>query len=313
MSLKLERKVSVGVHVPTVAATALPSAEAYGQFFRDCEALGFDALWFEDRILHPVHLADPMLMLTWAAAHTRQMLLGSAVMVLNLRQAPVLARQLVSLNHLSNSRLVLGLSVGGRPDEYAALGITKRVAAFHENFEVLMELMRGEPVTHSGRLYTLQDAVVRPSASPPVLMGGIVDAALARAGRLADGWIMAPFGSLDVFRHSWDTVRKAAISAGRDAEALVAGRLLYVQVDDHAQRAEAELTRFLHAYYGPDYDVAEHAIYGPADHVIERLSAQIEAGITHLMLGVPSLDSAALRRLAVDVMPALRRCSPSRL
>ena len=55
---RLSRRISVGIHVPTVSTTGLEGAETYAAFFRTCEALGFDALWTEDRILHPAPIAD---------------------------------------------------------------------------------------------------------------------------------------------------------------------------------------------------------------------------------------------------------------
>ena len=84
--------VSVGIHVPSVSVAPLGSGEAYGEFFRQVESLGLDAIWTEDRIFHHANLLDSVLLLTWVAAHTRRILLGTAVMVLNLRHAPVVAR-----------------------------------------------------------------------------------------------------------------------------------------------------------------------------------------------------------------------------
>lgn len=116
---------------------------------------------------------------------------------------------------------------------------------------------------------------------------------------------MAPFGSLDDFRRGWSLVRAAAEEAGRDPDALVAGRLLYVAVDDDRDRARAALQGFLHGYYGDRFDVDRHAIFGSPAEVRTRLQEQVAAGISHLMLGVPTLELAHLRRLAREVLPAL--------
>ena len=125
-----------------------------------------------------------------------------------------------------------------------------------------------------------------------------VDSAGVVAG--GDGWIMAPFGTLEDFERGWAVARAAAQAAGRDAEALVAGRLLYVAVDEDRARAEASLTTFLHGYYGPSFDVRRHAIFGPPAEVAARLREQVDAGITELMLGVPTLDPTHLRRIAEE-------------
>jgi alkanesulfonate monooxygenase SsuD/methylene tetrahydromethanopterin reductase-like flavin-dependent oxidoreductase (luciferase family) len=285
----------------------LDSGDAYASFFQQVEALGFDAIWTEDRIFHAANMLDSVVLLTWAAAHTRRVLLGTAVLVLNLRQAPVVARQVSTLHHLCGERLVLGVSLGGRPGEYAGLNMpmARRVSLFRESVDVLRQLFTGQPVAYEGQFFSLQDATVRPAATIPIFMGGIVEAALRRAGELADGWIMGPFGTPQDFQQGWHVVRQAAQAAGRDPDSLTAGRLLYVAVDDNRDRARETLRLFLHSYYGPNFDVDRHALFGSAEEVAARLREQVEAGITHLMLGVPTLDHHHLRLLAEQVAPAV--------
>jgi alkanesulfonate monooxygenase SsuD/methylene tetrahydromethanopterin reductase-like flavin-dependent oxidoreductase (luciferase family) len=298
----------VGIHVPSVNVAGLAGGQAYGAFFREVEQLGLDAIWVEDRILHPAPLADALLLLTWAAAHTERLLLGTAVLVLNLRLAPVVARQVSTLGHLAGDRLALGVSLGGRPEEYQGLGIPmeRRVTLFREGLEVLRRLLDGAPVDHDGAFFPLHEATVRPGAPVPLLIGGVADGAIRRAGELGDGWIMAPFGSLEDFGRGWSIARAAAAAAGKEPDSLIAGRLLYVAVDDDRARAREALGTFLHGYYGPGFDVDQHAIFGPAGEVAARLREQVDAGISHLMLGVPTLDHDHLRRLAEEVAPALR-------
>jgi len=119
----LKPQLSIGLHVPAFSPQPLPAAAQYANFFRRSEALGFDALWVEDRILHNTPLLDPLMLLAWAVANTDTMLLGTAVLALNLRRAAVLARQLATLQHLCEGRLALGVSIGGQPKEYAAVGV----------------------------------------------------------------------------------------------------------------------------------------------------------------------------------------------
>lgn len=301
-------QVSIGIHVPSVAATSLGSGEEYATFFQQVEAAGFDAIWTEDRIFHASPMLDSVVLLTWAAAHTRHVFLGTAVLLLNVRQAPVVARQVSTLHHLCGGRLVLGVSLGGRPDEYSALRVPmeRRVTVLRESIAVLRQLLSGQPVTYEGEFFPLREALVRPAATLPLWMGGIVDRALHRVGALADGWIMGPFGTPDDFRQGWRLVQEAAQAAGKNPASLTAGRLLYVAVDDNRAQAREALQTFLHSYYGTRFDVDRHALFGPAEEVASRLREQIDAGITHLMLGVPTLDPDHLQRLAEQVVPVLR-------
>jgi alkanesulfonate monooxygenase SsuD/methylene tetrahydromethanopterin reductase-like flavin-dependent oxidoreductase (luciferase family) len=217
-------------------------------------------------------------------------------------------RQVSTLSHLSGGRLALGVSLGGRPNEYQGLGVPmeRRVAVLRESLAVLRQLLTGQLVEHQGRFFQLQDAVVRPAAEIPIYMGGRAEGALRRAGELADGWIMGPFGTVQDFRHSWPIVQEAARAAGKDPDALVAGRLVYVAVDEDRIRAREALRSFLHGYYGPRFDVDQDTVFGSPAEVAMRLREQVDAGITHLMLGVPTLDLAHLRRVAEHVAPALR-------
>ena len=301
-------QVSVGIHVPSASVAALGSGAAYAEFFRQVEALGLDAVWTEDRLFHGANMLDSLMLLGWAAASTRRIQLGTAVLVLNLRHAAVVARQVSTLSHLSGGRLALGVSLGGRPNEYQGLGVAleRRVSVFRESVAVLRRLLTGQSVEHQGAFFHLHEATVRPAAEVPIYFGGRAEGALRRAGELADGWIMGPFGTVQDFRQSWRLVQDAAGAVGRDSDALVAGRLLYVTVDEDRDRARETLRPFLHGYYGPTFDVDQHAIFGPPADVAARLREQVEAGITHLMLGVPSLDLAHLRRIAEHVAPLLR-------
>lgn len=300
--------MSVGIHVPSASVAPLDSGEAYAEFFRQVEALGLDAAWTEDRIFHDANMLDPLMLLAAAAACTRRIELGTAVLVVTLRAAAVVARQVSTLQHLSGGRLALGVSLGGRPEEYAAVGVpmNRRVAVFRESVAVIRQLLAGTAVNHQGQFVRLEKATVRPAAKVPLYVGGHADGALRRAGAMADGWIMSPFGTVRDFPRLWGVVQDAARAAGRNPDALVAGRLLYVAVDDDRARAREALRAFLHGFYGSRFDVDQHAIFGPPAEVAARLVEHVQAGITKLMLGVPSLDLAHLRRVAHEVAPLVR-------
>jgi alkanesulfonate monooxygenase SsuD/methylene tetrahydromethanopterin reductase-like flavin-dependent oxidoreductase (luciferase family) len=300
--------VSVGIHVPSASVTPLDSGEAYAEFFRQVEALGLDAVWTEDRIFHDANMLDPLMLLASAAVCTRRIELGTAVLVVTLRAAAIVARQVSTLQHLSGGRLALGVSLGGRPEEYAAVGVpmNRRVAVFRESIAVIRQLLAGAAVNHQGQFARLEKATVRPAAQVPLYVGGHAEGALRRAGAMADGWIMSPFGTVRDFPRLWGVVLDAARAAGRNPDALVAGRLLYVAVDDDRARARESLRAFLHGFYGSRFDVDQHAIFGPPAEVAARLVEHVQAGITKLMLGVPSLDLAHLRRVAHEVAPLVR-------
>ena len=150
--------VSVGIHVPSSAVAALDSGEAYAEYFRQVEALGLDAVWTEDRIFHDASMLDPLMLLASAAACTRRIELGTAVLVVTLRAAAVVARQVSTLHHLAGGRVALGVSLGGRPEEYKAVGVpmNRRVTVFRESVAVIQKLLAGGPVDHDGQFFRLE-------------------------------------------------------------------------------------------------------------------------------------------------------------
>src|SRR5438876_214235 len=101
-------------------------------------------------------------------APPRRIRRGTAVLVLTLRNAAVLARQVSTLHHLSGGRLALGVSLGGRPEEYLALDVPmkRRVAVFRESVTVLRRLLARQPVDHQGQFFHLENATGRRGRSP---------------------------------------------------------------------------------------------------------------------------------------------------
>jgi alkanesulfonate monooxygenase len=299
--------VSVGIHVPVFSAGPLPSGAEYSRFFREVEELGLDAVWFEDRVFHQTPLLDSVTMMTWAAACTSRITIGTGVMVLNVRNAVMVARMASTLQHLSGGRLALGISLGGQPAEYVAAGVPmeRRTAVFSDSIRVLRGLLRGEPVHHEGARFQLDGATIRPAANVPLYIGGRAEGALRRAGRLGDGWQMGPFEDLEGFKAGWAIVREAASQAGRDPDSLTAGRLIEVCVDADPARARETLASFLRVYFAT-MDVDKHCIYGTPADVAARLRQYVDAGMTQFMLGVPNLDSSHLRLIAEEVAPVLR-------
>jgi len=274
--------------------------------------MGYDSLWTEDRVFHAANFLEPLTLLSWAAANTERIQLGTAVLLLALRNAPALARQISTMDYLSGGRLNLGISIGGQPGEYLGLGLkqSERVARLRESIDVLNLLLSGEPVTYLGKYYKLDEATVKPGVARlggvPLYMGGKVDAVLQRAAEMTNGWIGGPFSPPDDYRTTLDTVHEYARRAGRDIRDLEAGKLVYVSVDDDKQCALEKLKSFISDYYGQRIDITEHGVFGPAEEVIERLRLYSEAGVTMFMLGVPTLDITHIERIAQDVIPYLR-------
>ena len=184
-----------------------------------CERRGIDSLWFPDRIA--TEAVEPLVALGWAAGRTEHLKLGTGVVVLPGRNPAVVAHQLCSLAALAPRRIlpVFGLQPAASSERTAYPVPGPRAAVLEEALEVVRRLLTEESVTHHGRFFTLDDAVVEPRPAKPLdlWLGGLVPAALRRVGRLADGWLasfVTPGEAADARR----VIAEAADAAGREVE-----------------------------------------------------------------------------------------------
>jgi probable F420-dependent oxidoreductase len=191
--------MKLGIHLPHVGRKAGPVA--IRRAAEQAEALGFADVWASEHIIIPrgapyppsAIFLDPVLTLTWAAAYTSRVGLGTSVLVLPMRHPLPLAKELATLQNLSGGRLTMGAGVGWMEAEFAALG-----APFHERGKRMDEglaMMRAvwseDPVTFPSKSIPAEIHDMRmlphPCAPIPIWIGGSSDAAIRRAARM-DGW-----------------------------------------------------------------------------------------------------------------------------
>ncbi|MBV9686753.1 MAG: TIGR03619 family F420-dependent LLM class oxidoreductase [Alphaproteobacteria bacterium] len=190
----------VGIHLPHIGRKAGP--EAIRRAAVQAEELGFADVWSSEHIIIPrgapyppsAVFYDPVLTLTWAAAFTKKIGLGTSVLVLPMRHPLPLAKELATLQDLSEGRLILGAGVGWMEAEFAALGTPfhERGRRMDEGIAMMRAVWSEDPVTFRARHITavIEDMrmLPKPIKPIPVWIGGASEPALARAVKLADGW-----------------------------------------------------------------------------------------------------------------------------
>jgi alkanesulfonate monooxygenase SsuD/methylene tetrahydromethanopterin reductase-like flavin-dependent oxidoreductase (luciferase family) len=155
---------------------------------------------------------------------------------------------------------------------------------------LLRQLWSGEPVSYGGRYFggfaevSMQPPARQPGG-PPIWVGGRADAALARAGRLADGWI-AYVVTPETYRAGLEKIAAAAESAGRKIEHFGTGHLLFARLDETYDKALDAAAATLSNRYAMDFRRAaeRYAALGRPEEVAERIRAFHEAGVRHLVL-----------------------------
>jgi probable F420-dependent oxidoreductase len=189
--------VRLGIHLPQYGRVA--SVDAIVRAARHAEELGFADVWVSDHIVHPAgqsypspHLYDPLVTLTWAAAVTDRVGLGTSVLVLPQHNPLTLANTLASLDALSGGRVTVGAGVGWSEAEFEALGydFANRGARTDEIIDVLRAAWRDDPATFEGEHYAFADVRVlpKPAHNIPIWVGGGTSRAHRRAVEKADGF-----------------------------------------------------------------------------------------------------------------------------
>ncbi|MGE5205395.1 MAG: LLM class flavin-dependent oxidoreductase [Chlamydiota bacterium] len=222
----------------------LGTAENLVKVAQRAEELGYDSLWVTERLLWPVkpqnpypatpdgslppqykHSLDPLETLTFVAAHTRKIALGTSVLDMPYYNPVMLARRTTTLDVLSGGRLRLGLGLGWSKDEYQAAGApAKNHGTYAEEFlQVLKAIWTTDPAEFQGTFFTLPKSIIGPKPvqkpHPPIYLAAFAPAALNRLARLADGW--NPVGMpLEAMAATMGQIRQMAKDAGRNPASL---------------------------------------------------------------------------------------------
>ena len=192
-----DAQIEVGVHLPQYGRVA--SADALTRAARHAEELGFRDVWVSDHTVHPAeqsypspYLFDPLVALTWAAAVTERVRLGTSVLVVPTHEPLSLANRLASLDHLSGGRLLLGVGVGWSEREYAAVGrdFASRGRQLDEALDLFRTVWRDDPASFDGEFTSFADIRVlpKPAGDIPIWVGGTSEPAFRRAVAKGDGY-----------------------------------------------------------------------------------------------------------------------------
>ncbi|KQX69790.1 TIGR03619 family F420-dependent LLM class oxidoreductase [Angustibacter sp. Root456] len=320
----------IGFGLPVSGSWATPSNMLH--VARRAEQLGYASLWTFQRVLRPAdssrdlqHEArhnpatrpadapayravhDPLLPLAYVAGHTERIGLGVATICAPFIAPAVLAKQMTTLDVLSDGRLTVGLGIGWLQQEYAATGVPfeRRGARMEEYLRCLLALWTDDPVEFAGEFYTVPpshtgvQSVQRPH--PPLLLGGAAPAALSRAGRLADGWISSSRQDLTTIGRSVEAVRDGAREAGRDPDAL---RIVV--------RGVVELVN-------DALDDPRPPLHGTREQILEDVAALSQQGVTEVFVdlnfsprvGSPDVDAGEAMAYAEQVLEAFAPASPT--
>jgi alkanesulfonate monooxygenase SsuD/methylene tetrahydromethanopterin reductase-like flavin-dependent oxidoreductase (luciferase family) len=248
------------------------------EWARRADARGFSSLGTIDRIVYGNY--EPLIALAAAAAVTERIRLATSILIAPYRSnGALVAKQAASLDRLSNGRLVLGVAVGGREDDYTASGVD-----FHTRGRQFEEMLQQWHAVWAGTSFGTAGAIGPrpPRGRPTLVVGGTVDAAFERAARYGDGWIMGG-GAPQQFMEGAARAREAWQAEGRDgAPRLMA--LGYFALGDRAEQAANKYLRDYYAFVGEYAGMIADSAAKDAATVSEYVQGFSDAGCDELIL-----------------------------
>lgn len=301
---------------------------------------GYDALWLGQHYLSaPDQYLQTTPMLGRLAAETGDMILGTNLLLLPLLNPVDIAEQYAAMDIISGGKLILGVGLGYRDEEFAAFGVQKkhRVGRLVESIEILRRLWTEDDVTYEGKHFALDAVTIRPrplqSPRPQIWIGATADPAIKRAARIGDGWIATSMTEWGEMKQQVDLYHQERQAAGLH-EAAPFAKCVELFIGDDKASALAEAEPYIGAKYKSYYSwgmgnnvpgdsgagiskfsdlAANRFIIGGVDDVIEGCRYHRDVlGVTHLIVRLnfpgmpPELVRRNIERFGREVIPAFR-------
>ena len=218
-----------GLCLPNFSFGVKPSKENIVGVAQAAERLGYDSVWVSDHILVSKdkprygHIYEVLTTLAYIAGMTERVRLGTSILVLPQRDAILAAKQVATLDDLSDGRVILGVGVGWMNDEFENLGADFHRRGRHtdEGLQVMKTLWQDEDPRFEGEFYRFSDVLFGPKpvqpGGPPIWVGGNSDAAFRRIAMLGDGW-NADDADFEQLKSVTARLQAAAEESGRPVE-----------------------------------------------------------------------------------------------
>jgi len=295
----------------------MPSAQGLIEYGVRAEKLGYESIWAWDHILLGVEPNFPIIealsILTAIASRTEKIKLGIGILVMPMRNPVILAKELGSLDLISNGRLVVGAAVGWYKREFMAMGVDfhERGKIMERSLDIVKRLWTEPRVTVDFPPYLIKDAVMYPKPvqkpHPPILIGGYVEAVLRRAATKGDGWLTYYY-TAGSFASNWAKIRGFAQEAGRNPDELISTNQLPIAVGPRA-KVEGPMREWLQTdwdYASWSESTAESAIMGTVDECVEQLKKHVATGIDRIIFVPYRYEGEQLEVIAKEIIPRLR-------
>jgi F420-dependent oxidoreductase-like protein len=304
----VNKKVEFGLEVPQ---GGLPWSMCL-EFAQAAERLGYHSLWLSDHFWIPglpdLDYHEAIAMMGAIAARTEKVRLGTIVLCNSYRHPAMLAKSLVTIDHISNGRLEIGIGAGWMEEEYRAFGYEfpsagVRLKQFEEGLQVIKTLFAERRANFKGKYYSITDAPLNPKPlqkpHPPIMIGGLGEKVLLRiVAQHADHYNVMP--TYDDFDHTLGVLKEHCRAIGRDFNTLKISEMVLTVLGS----SEAEVRQSWQQTESMGLDL-KNAIKGTPPQVIEQFRKRAAKGVSLFQLVLLPLPFVpAIELFAREVMPA---------
>jgi len=297
--------------------TTLRSVYNIAKLAKQIEDLGYDFLGCGEHVSFHGETANGLVSLSVAAGATERIRLMSAITLVPLYPAALLAKMGAALDVASNGRFTLGVGVGGEfPNEFEACGVpvNQRGSRTDDALEVITRTWTETDVTYEGRYTTLKNFSLKPlpiqKPRPPIWVSGRTDAAMKRAAKYGDGWLPYMY-TPEHLANSIEKIKAFGEELGIDLSDFTFAIYIFSAVHEDNDTAVKYAAERLSKQYAQDFSqlVHKYALAGDPDKCKARLQEYIDAGASAVFVSSACPDDyidTNLEMLANTVIPAFR-------
>ena len=297
--------------------TTLRSVYNIAKLAKQIEDLGYDFLGCGEHVSFHGETANGLVSLSVAAGATERIRLMSAITLVPLYPAALLAKMGAALDVASNGRFTLGVGVGGEfPNEFEACGVpvNQRGSRTDDALEVITRTWTETDVTYEGRYTTLKNFSLKPlpiqKPRPPIWVSGRTDAAMKRAAKYGDGWLPYMY-TPEHLANSIEKIKAFGEEVGTDLSDFTFALYIFSAVHEDNDTAVKFAADRLSKQYAQDFSqlVHKYALAGDPDKCKARLQEYIDAGASAVFVSSACPDDyidTNLEMLAKTVIPAFR-------
>ena len=297
--------------------TTLRSVYNIAKLAKQIEDLGYDFLGCGEHVSFHGETANGLVSLSVAAGATERIRLMSAITLVPLYPAALLAKMGAALDVASNGRFTLGVGVGGEfPNEFEACGVPvkQRGSRTDDALEVITRTWTQTDVTYEGRYTTLKNFSLKPlpiqKPHPPIWVSGRTDAAMKRAAKYGDGWLPYMY-TPEHLANSIEKIKAFGEEVGTDLSDFTFALYIFSAVHEDRETAVKYAAERLSKQYAQDFSqlVHKYALAGDPDTCKARLQEYIDAGASAVFVSSACPDDyidTNLEMLAKTVIPAFR-------